>query len=82
MLLLVTARVSFAVVSSLRRTKHQFVTSTPMGLPLDAYVKEPIDPDTGTWDDVLLEACFPSAVAAAIRQIPLRGYGEVDMARE
>ncbi|CAL1404049.1 unnamed protein product [Linum trigynum] len=55
-----------------------FVTSAPMGLPVDAKVRDLISPELDQWDETVVEACFPTEIASRIKQIPLRGLDEVD----
>ncbi|CAI0428531.1 unnamed protein product [Linum tenue] len=55
-----------------------YVESAPMGLPVDATVRELISPDTDEWDEAVLEGCFPTEIANVIRQIPLRNIEEND----
>ncbi|CAL1368219.1 unnamed protein product [Linum trigynum] len=55
-----------------------FVQSPPMGLPVDSKVSELIDANTEQWDAVLIESCFPTAMAESILRIPVRGISDPD----
>ncbi|CAN0881550.1 Uncharacterized mitochondrial protein AtMg00310 [Linum grandiflorum] len=49
-----------------------YIPSAPSGLPLDAKVRDLIDPKTDDWNHALVESCFAVDIATAIQQIPLR----------
>ncbi|CAN0906581.1 Uncharacterized mitochondrial protein AtMg00310, partial [Linum grandiflorum] len=55
-----------------------YITSAPQELAVDAKVRELIDSSTEQWDTDLVERCFPTDIAVAITQIPLRDREEPD----